>query len=239
MGIKQKIRNVYRRIRYGVKASSDIYINHLRSLGMTIGERCVIFDPMFTLIDETRPWMIEIGNDVQITRGVTILTHGYDWSVLKGKYGVVLGSALGVSIGNNVFIGMNTTILKGVHIGDNVIIGAGSLINKDIPNDCVVAGNPAKVVCGLEDYLEKRKAVQEEEAKELVWLYRKVYNREPGPKELSEFFLLWTDESDIKNIDAAYWDKINLVGNGAFTLERLKENRKKFSSIKSFLKETK
>lgn len=95
MGIKQKIRNVYRRIRYGVKASSDSYINHLRSLGMTIGERCVIFDPMFTLIDETRPWMIEIGNDVQITRGVTILTHGYDWSVLKGKYGVVLGSAGG------------------------------------------------------------------------------------------------------------------------------------------------
>lgn len=95
MGIKKKIRDVYRRIRYGVKASSDSYINRLRSLGMTIGERCVIFDPMFTLIDETRPWMIEIGNDVQITRGVTILTHGYDWSVLKGKYGVVLGSAGG------------------------------------------------------------------------------------------------------------------------------------------------
>lgn len=45
---------------------------------MTIGERCVIFDPMFTIIDETRPWMIEIGNDVQITQGVTILTHRYD-----------------------------------------------------------------------------------------------------------------------------------------------------------------
>lgn len=38
-----------------------------------------------THIDETRPWLVEIGDDVQITAGVTILTHGYDWAVLK-KY---------------------------------------------------------------------------------------------------------------------------------------------------------
>ena len=52
----------------------------------------------------------------------------------------------GICIGNNVFIGMKTTILKGVHIGDNVIIGANSLVNKDVPNNCVVAGNPARVM---------------------------------------------------------------------------------------------
>lgn len=48
----------------------------------------------------------------------------------------------GVSIGDNVFIGMQSTILKGVHIGNNVIIGANSLVNKDVPDNCVVAGNP-------------------------------------------------------------------------------------------------
>lgn len=57
-----------------------------------------------------------------------ILTHGYDWSVLKGKYGEVLGSAGKVTIGDNCFIGMNTVILKGTSIGKNTIIGAGSVV---------------------------------------------------------------------------------------------------------------
>ena len=89
----------------------------------------------------TRPWLIDIGKNVKITEGVTILTHGFDWSVLKGVYGDILGSSGGVKIGDNVFIGMQTTILKGVHIGNNVIIGANSLVNKDIPDNCVAAGN--------------------------------------------------------------------------------------------------
>lgn len=145
----------------------------------------------------------------------------------------------GVSIGNNVFIGMNTTILKGVHIGDNTIIGAGSLINKDIPGNCVVAGNPAKIICDIDSYLEKRRAVQEQEAKELVRLYRKVYKQDPGPAQLSEFFWLWTDETDIEHINVEYQNKIDLVGNGALTRKKILQNRKKYSSIDSFLKETK
>lgn len=86
--------------------------------------------------------MIEIGDNVSITEGVTILTHGYDWSVFKGMYGDVFGSAEHVKIGDNVFIGINSTILKGVTIGSNVVIGANSLINKDVPDNCVVVGNP-------------------------------------------------------------------------------------------------
>lgn len=116
--------------------------------------------------------MIEIGNDVQITSGVTLLTHGYDWSVLKGVYGEVLGSSGVLKIGNNVFIGMHSTILKGVTIGNNVIIGANSLVNKDIPDNCVAAGNPCRVIMSLEEYYKKRKNVQIDEATELVRVYR-------------------------------------------------------------------
>lgn len=58
-----------------------------------IGANCTVFEPRYTSIDETRPWLISIGNNVNITRGVTILTNGYDWSVLKGVYGEVLGSS--------------------------------------------------------------------------------------------------------------------------------------------------
>ena len=96
---------------------------------MTIGTGTTIYtNPRNVFIDPTRPWLISLGRDVQITSGVKILTHGYDWSVIKGTTGEVLGSAGKVTIGNNCFIGMNTVILKGTTIGDNVIIGAGSLV---------------------------------------------------------------------------------------------------------------
>lgn len=122
--IKDKIKKLF----YGKKYNSKTYVNNLKKLGMRIGERVTIYVPSKTTIDETRPWMIEIGDDVQITEGVTILTHGYDWSVLKGLYGDVLGSCGKVKIGNNVFIGMHATILKGTTIGNNCIIGASSFL---------------------------------------------------------------------------------------------------------------
>ncbi len=123
MSIIGKLKNVW------YMRNADSYVSYLRSRGMRIGKGTKIFaSPRNVLIDSTRPWLIEIGNDVQITRGVIILTHGYDWSVIKGKYGEVLGSAGKVRIGNNCFIGMNSVILKGATIGDNVIIGAGSIV---------------------------------------------------------------------------------------------------------------
>ena len=55
---------------------------------------------------------------------------------------------------------MHTTILKGTNIGDNVIIGANSLVNKDIPSNCVAAGNPIKIIMPLDTYYMKRKERQ-------------------------------------------------------------------------------
>lgn len=182
------LKKFYRKIKYGVRYDSESYIKYLKKIGMLIGDRTTIFDPRSTIIDETRPWMIKIGNDVQITAGVTILTHGFDWSVLKGVYGEVLGSSGQVEIGNNVFIGMQSTILKGVHIGNNVIIGANSLVNKDIPDNCVAVGNPCRIVMSLEEYYNKRKSVQFEEATELVRLYRERTGNEPSIHTLHEFF---------------------------------------------------
>ena len=60
-----------------------------------------------------------------------------------------------INIGDNVFIGSNSTILYDVTIGDNVIIGAGSLVNKDIPNGSVAAGVPARVIGSFDEYRTK------------------------------------------------------------------------------------
>lgn len=200
---------------------------------MTIGERTTIFDPKSTIIDETRPWMIKIGKDVQITAGVTILTHGYDWSVLKGVYGEVLGSAGQVEIGNNVFIGMHTTILKGVHIGNNVIIGANALVNKDIPDNCVVAGNPCRIVMSLEKYYEKRKAAQLDEAIEMVKLYRQRTGKEVNENVLREFFWLFTDQLD--NMPKIWKDMNSLVGNREYSEEVMRKHEIRFKNMSAFL----
>lgn len=50
------------------------------------------------------------------------------------------------TIGNNVSLGANVTIIGDICIGNNVIIGAGSVVVKDVPDNCVIAGNPAKII---------------------------------------------------------------------------------------------
>lgn len=170
--------------------STSAYLAHLRKTGMRIGEGTEVFArPTNILIDTTRPWLIEIGRNVQLTAGVKILTHGYDWAVLKAKYGDIYGSAGKVTIGDDCFIGMNALILKGTTIGDRVIVGAGSVVaGGTFPSDCVIAGNPARVICTLEAYRAKRAAAQLAEAKELVTEYQAVYGRAPDKSVLSEFF---------------------------------------------------
>lgn len=232
--MKNVIKDWIRRIIYGDKACSETYVSYLRKCGVKIGERTKFYAPMKNIIDLTRPWLIDIGNDVQITEGVTILTHGFDWSVLKGVYGDILGSSGGVSIGNNVFIGMHSTILKGVHIGNNVIIGANSLVSKDIPDNCVAAGNPCKVIMSLEEYHEKRKEAQVDEATELVKLYRERYGKEPDEKALHEFFWLFTDGED--ELPGCWDSMMRLGGNYEYTKKKLSDNQKKFSNMTEFLK---
>jgi acetyltransferase-like isoleucine patch superfamily enzyme len=57
-----------------------------------------------------------------------------------------LSRSAGVHICDDVWIGANSTILKGVHIGEGAVVAAGSLVNKDVPRYSIVAGVPAKVI---------------------------------------------------------------------------------------------
>ena len=71
--------------------------------------------------------------------------------------GGVLGASGIVEIGNNVFIGAGSIVLPGVTIGDNVVIGAGSIVSRNIPTNSVAVGNPAKVICTLDEYIDKQR----------------------------------------------------------------------------------
>jgi maltose O-acetyltransferase len=92
---------------------------------------------------------ITIGSGCVLT-GCAILAHD---ASLKRHIGRVIASP--VVIGNNCFIGFNSTILKGVKIGDNSIIGAGAVVTKDVPANSVAAGNPARVICSVEKLAAK------------------------------------------------------------------------------------
>lgn len=230
------MKELIKKMVYKEKYDSDTYIKYLRKNGVRIGKNTKFFDVRSTHVDITRPWLIEIGNNVQITRGVTLLTHGYDWSVLKRKYGKVLGSSGKIKIGNNVFIGMNTTILKGVTIGNNVIIGANSLVNKDVPDNSVIAGNPSKIITNISDYLIKREEAQFNEAKELVKEYYTVYNKIPPKKVLREFFWLFEDRSDNSFSDETFEQIMHLTDNYDMSLDIFKKSLKKFENYNEFIK---
>lgn len=229
------IKKVLKKIMLRQYYSSDTYVSFLKKRGCNIGDGTTFFAPKNTIIDLTRPWLINIGKNVQITDGVTILTHGYDWSVLKGKYGEILGSSGKVSIGDNVFIGVKTTILKGVSIGNNVIIGANSLVNKDIPDNSVVAGNPAKVICSIEDYYKKRKKEQLKEATEMTIEYYNKYNEWPSKKTLREFIFLFEKRSNNIINDDVFNEIGKLVNNYDYTLNKFASTKGKFTSYDDFI----
>ncbi len=121
---------------------------YARSLGVKIGKGCDIQDVTFG----SEPYLITIGDNVQITNGTKIFTHGGGW-VLRKKY-PNLDFFGKVEIKNNVYVGNDCLILPGVQIGNNVIIGAGSVVTKSVPDGCIVAGNPAKIVGDINSFEE-------------------------------------------------------------------------------------
>ena len=104
------------------------------------------------ILDPSHCWLITIGNNVTIAPRAHILAH--DASTKDFLNYTKIGK---VKIGNNVFIGAESVILPNISIGDNVVIGANSTVTKDIPSNSVYAGNPAKFICTIEEYIEKNK----------------------------------------------------------------------------------
>lgn len=103
----------------------------------------------------SEPYLITIGSNCQLTKGAFIHTHGGgvvarpiipDFDVF-GK----------VVIGDWVYIGSDAKIMPGVTIGNNVLVAAGSVVTKSIPSNVVVAGNPARYICTVEEYIERNR----------------------------------------------------------------------------------
>jgi len=103
-------------------------------------------------IDTLIPQFVVIGDNFVSAPGSIILAHDASLFRHTGCYRVEK-----TIIGNNVFLGANATVLPGVEIGDGAIIGAGAVVTKNVEPHTVVAGNPARFICTVEDYIRKCK----------------------------------------------------------------------------------
>lgn len=115
----------------------------LRASGATIGKNTMI--SLGAKIDVRRGEVI-IGDHCLITHGCYILSHDGAAHIINSD-----DSGTGkVHIGDHVFIGVNSVVMRNVTIGSHSIIGAGSVVNKNIPEGVVAAGNPIKIIKTLE-----------------------------------------------------------------------------------------
>ena len=131
-------------------------IEQAKKEGLIIGKNVSFIDtPNFG----SEPYLISIGDNTTVSFDVAFVNHDGGTRVIRNlpnqnKETVIYGK---ITIGENCFIGCRTTILPNVKIGDNTIIGAGSIVTKDIPSNSVACGVPCKVICSIDEYINKHK----------------------------------------------------------------------------------
>lgn len=129
-------------------------VAYARRKGVRVGENCRIYIKNWG----SEPFLISIGDYVTVTSGVKFITHDGSTCLVKDQHGKRYQRFAPIQVGSYVFIGVNSIIMPGVKIGCNVVIGAGSVVTKDIPDNSVAIGVPAKVVSSFADYVTKIQA---------------------------------------------------------------------------------
>lgn len=128
-------------------------LGYAKHLGVNIGENVTFFG-MKPGMFSTEPWLITIGDNCYITANTYFITHDGGTLILR-KEVPDLELTAPIDIGNDVYIGFNSTILAGTKIGNRCIVGACSLVKGEFPDNSVIAGVPAKVIKTVDEYLEK------------------------------------------------------------------------------------
>jgi acetyltransferase-like isoleucine patch superfamily enzyme len=123
-------------------------VGYARSIGVKIGEGCRLIHVTYS----TEPYLIQLGNHVSATKTHFETHDGGVW-VFRDQY-PDLDIVRPIRVGDNVYFGYGCVVLPGVTIGSNVIVGAGAVVTRDIPDNSVSVGVPARVIKRLDEYAE-------------------------------------------------------------------------------------
>lgn len=126
-----------------------------RKRGVEIGDNTRLVS---SVVFGSEPYLIKIGSNCNITDYVEFMTHDGGCHVLRNLFPEMsdIDCFKGKTIiGDNVYIGNHACIMPGIKIGSNCIIGYGAIVTKDIPDNSVVAGVPARIICDVNTYKEK------------------------------------------------------------------------------------
>jgi maltose O-acetyltransferase len=126
------------------------YLTNLVKNGLTLGKNVQIEGDFF--FDPSHCFLITIEDDCALAPGVRFIAH--DGSLFQNIGVTRIGK---ITLKKNTVLGDSVIVLPGVTIGPNCIVGAGSVVTKTIPPNSVAVGNPAKVLCTLEELLDKHK----------------------------------------------------------------------------------
>lgn len=230
--IRTKIKNMIKKMFYGHKATSETFVAHLKSIGVKCGDNVRIFVPRSTKIDMLNPHLLEIGYNVVITGPASILTH--DYSVFVANHlsnGRLYGKQQPVTIGNNVFIGWGAVILPGTTVGDNVIVGAYAVVSGNVESNSVYAGNPARRICSVEEYVQKREQNQLREAVDIFRRYYERFDTVPDRSIFHEYFYLF---STVDQLTEIYKGKMIENGNYLECENYIRTNKPMFDNYELF-----
>lgn len=123
--------------------------------GMKVGKKAVLRNGINF---GSEPYLIEIGENSRIAGGVLFINHSGGQMLMRKAKGYEDVRIFGrIKVGSDTFIGANSIITHGVNIGNNCIIGAGSVVSNSIPDNSVYGGIPAKYICSVNEYYERKK----------------------------------------------------------------------------------
>ncbi len=126
------------KIKGNIVVTSPFYCDY--GINISVGENFYT-NHNVTILDAAE---VSFGDNVFIAPDCVFSTAGHPLDAAQRNQGLEI--ALPITVGNNVWIGTHVSVLPGVTIGNNVVIGAGSVVNRDIPDGVVAAGNPCRVI---------------------------------------------------------------------------------------------